>query len=59
MPQLHCGEKVWVTDLKIDATVARKAEEPRSYIVKTEKSLLRRNGRQLVASPNEEAAEQP
>ena len=59
LPQLHQGENVWVTDLKTDATVTRKAEEPRSYIIKTEKSLLRRNRRQLVASPNEETAEQP
>ena len=64
LPKLSHGEKVWVTDMDSPATVIKQADEPRSYVVKTEKSILRRNRKHLVPTPKategqEEEDDQP
>lgn len=53
LPDLSSGEKVWVKDASSPAVVVGKSEEPRSYLVKTEQSLLRRNRRHLTPDPKD------
>ena len=55
LSQLTPGEKVWLSDKRTPGTVVRKADEPRSYIVQTDKSILRRNRRHLVPDPQHES----
>ena len=43
LPNLNPGNKVWIPDKTSTAVVVQKSAEPRSYVVKTEQSLLRRN----------------
>ena len=43
---------VWVQDAKIGGTVVGKAGTPRSYLVQTPTTCLRRNQRHLVPTPN-------
>ena len=47
--QLNAGDKVWVPDLKIEGEVVRH-ENPRSLIIETLQSLVRRNRRMLRRS---------
>ena len=53
LSELEPGDKVWVPDKSSLAVSVQKSSEPRSYVVKMEQSLLRRNRKHLVASPNE------
>ena len=46
LPELNPGDKVWIPDKNSPAVVIQKSPQPRSYVVKTEQSLLRRNRRQ-------------
>ena len=48
---LCAGDHVWVQDAKIGGTVVGKAGTPRSYLVHTPTTCLRRN-RHLVPTPN-------
>ena len=49
LPNLHKGDKVWVRDQSREAEVVSKTPHPRSYLVKTEKGVLRRNRSALVS----------
>jgi len=57
LPDLNPGDKVWIPDKSSPAVVIQKSPQPRSYVVKTEQSLLRRNRRHLVPNPKEEIEE--
>ena len=54
LPELNPGDKVWIPDKNSPAVVIQKSPQPRSYVVKTEQSLLRRNRRHLIPNPKEE-----
>ena len=49
---LSAGDPVWVQDAKIGVTVVGKAGTPRSYLVQTPTTCLRRNRRHLMPTPN-------
>ena len=49
---LSAGDPVWIQDAKIGGTVVGKAGTPRSYLVQTPTTCLRRNRRHLVPTPN-------
>ena len=49
---LCAGDHVWVQDANIGGTVVGKASMPRSYLVQTPTTCLRRNRRHLVPTPN-------
>ncbi|XP_046855956.1 uncharacterized protein K02A2.6-like [Xenia sp. Carnegie-2017] len=51
LPDLSPDEKVWVKDIKSPAVVVGKTDKPRSYIVRTEQSVLRRNRKHLIPDP--------
>jgi len=51
MPKLAPGDKVWITDKEMPGTVVQEGHTPRSYIVDTPKSVIRRNRHHLVADP--------
>ena len=53
LPELNPGDKVWVPDKNSPAVVIQKSPQPRSYVVKTEQSLLRRSRRRLIPNPTE------
>ncbi|XP_044167689.1 uncharacterized protein K02A2.6-like [Acropora millepora] len=53
LPELNPGDKVWIPDKNSPAVVIQKSAQPRSYVVKTEQSLLRRNRRHLIPNPKE------
>ena len=53
LPELNPGDKVWIPDKNSPAVVIQKSPQPRSYVVKTEQSLLRRNRRHLITNPKE------
>ncbi|KAK2549798.1 hypothetical protein P5673_029619 [Acropora cervicornis] len=53
LPELNPGDKVWIPDKNSPAVVIQKFPQPRSYVVKTEQSLLRRNRRHLIPNPKE------
>ena len=50
---LQPGDSVWVQDAKTSGTVIKQTDSPRSYLVRTPTSCLRRNRRHLVPTPNE------
>ncbi len=50
LPDLSPGERVWLPDSSSPAVVVEKSRHPRSYVVETNQSLLRRNRRHLVPS---------
>lgn len=43
LPQLTSGQKVWITTDSTAGTVVEPADTPRSYVVETDRGLLRRN----------------
>ena len=47
--------KIWIPDNKTLEVVVRRSQAPRSVVVNTENSLLRRNKRDLVPSPRANA----
>ena len=51
---LYVGNPVWVQDARTGGTVVGQAGSPRSYLVQTPTSCLRRNRRHLVPTPNEQ-----
>ena len=53
LTQLREGMTVWIPDHKCSGEVISQAG-PRSYLVKTSLSVLRRNRRHLIHSPNEQ-----
>ena len=57
LPELNPGDKVWIPDKNSPAVVIQKSPQPRSYVVKREQSLLRRNRRHLIPNPKEEIEE--
>ena len=50
LPQLHKGDNVWVRDQERDGIIVKKTSSPRSYLVETEKGIIRRNRSALVSS---------
>lgn len=42
-PELQAGQRVWITNTKESATVQRKSDTPRSYVVETDSEEVRRN----------------
>ena len=50
LPQLRRGENVWIRDQERDGTVVEKTANPRSYLVETEKGIVRRNRSALVST---------
>ena len=50
---LQSGDSVWVQDAKTSGTVSEQTDSPRSHLVRTPTSCLRRNRRHLVSTPNE------
>ena len=50
LPQLHKGDNVWVRDQERDGIVVEKTSSPRSYLVETEKGIIRRNRSALVST---------
>ena len=53
LPELNPGDKVWIPEKNSRAVVIQKSPQPRSYVFKTEQSLLRRNRRHLIPNLNE------
>ena len=53
LPELNPCDKVWIPDKNSPAVVIQKSPQPRSYIFKTQQSLLRRNRRHLIPNPKE------
>lgn len=51
LPPIADGTEVWIIDLQREGTVERKAQEPRSYWVATERESVRRNREHLLALP--------
>lgn len=45
-----CGDKVWIPDLQTSGTVLRRSVHPRSLIIKTPRTVIRRNQR-MVRKP--------
>ena len=50
MPTLKPGDRVWIRDQVRYGLVTGKTEKPRSYLVITERGILRRNHFALVAA---------
>lgn len=48
LPQLTVGQKVWITTERTTGAVIRSANTPRSYVVETDRGLLRRNRSHLL-----------
>ena len=55
---LQAGDPVWIIDLRIHGTVVQKADEPRSYIIRTVRGTFRRNRWHLVPAPYFKDAEE-
>ena len=53
LPELNPGDKVWIPDKDSPAVMIQKSLQPRSYVLKTEQSLLRRNRRHLIPNLKE------
>ncbi|XP_054284365.1 uncharacterized protein K02A2.6-like [Macrosteles quadrilineatus] len=51
LSELEVGSMVWITDLRRHGKVVRKLNEPRSYLVETDKRTIRRNRKFLVPAP--------
>ena len=51
LADLHVGDSVWVIDLRKYGVISRKAKEPRSYFVKIEGVIYRRNRWHLIPAP--------
>lgn len=49
-PELHPGQSVWITTESSHGTVVQQTAAPRSYLVRTEDGLLRRNRTHLRAT---------
>lgn len=52
LQELNAGHKVWITTEKAPGTVLGTANMPRSYLVETDKGVLRRNRLHLRATEN-------
>ena len=52
LPELKTGNTVWITDRKEQGTIVEKAATPRSYLVQTPTSTIRRNRRHLIQTPS-------
>ena len=50
LPKLHHGDHVWVSDQDRQGLILGKTEQPRSYLVGTNKGTLRRSRSALVAT---------
>ncbi|CAB0016247.1 unnamed protein product [Nesidiocoris tenuis] len=48
---LKCRDPVWVTDLKRHGHINKVLDAPRSYLVDTDKSIVRRNRLHLIPAP--------
>ena len=48
LPNLHQGDRVWIRDQHREAEVISKAPHPRSFLVKTDNGILRRNRSALI-----------
>ena len=51
LDQLDIGDTIWISDRKECGTIFGEAETPRSYIVKTPFTTIRRNRRHLLKIP--------
>ncbi|XP_054267072.1 uncharacterized protein K02A2.6-like [Macrosteles quadrilineatus] len=51
LSELEVGSMVWITDLRRHGKVVRRLNEPRSYLVETDKRTIRRNRKFLVPAP--------
>ncbi|KAJ8976449.1 hypothetical protein NQ317_000190 [Molorchus minor] len=49
--QLNDEDRVWIINKQCEGKIERKAEEPRSYLVRIDDNVLRRNGRHLQKLP--------
>eukprot|EP00118_Oscarella_pearsei_P023104 m.272463 g.272463 ORF g.272463 m.272463 type:complete len:1311 (+) comp40563_c0_seq3:40-3972(+) len=59
LPTLQVGDRVWVTDQKVEGTVTMPAKgRPRSYWVKTASDEIRRNRRDLVSIRKRQSTEE-
>ena len=52
LPELTSGQKVWITTEEAPGTAVRTANTPRSYLVETDRGILRRNRIHLRATGN-------
>ena len=50
LPQLQRGDDVWIRDQGRTGTVVDKSNSPRSYLVETEKGVVRRNRSALTST---------
>ncbi|UYV71061.1 K02A2.6-like [Cordylochernes scorpioides] len=50
LKEFDVGDQVWVRDLKVPGTIIGRADQPRSYLVKSPKGQLRRN--KIHLAPN-------
>lgn len=51
LPELKVGERVWITDIRKYGSVIKKLPQPRSYLVKTNHGVYRRNRWHLIPAP--------
>lgn len=51
LPPLQCGDKVWIPDRKEEGTVVDETGQPRSYMLSTPTSAIRRNRRHVNQLP--------
>lgn len=54
LEELQPGSTVWITDLRRSGIIEKRSEEPRSYIINTEKRTIRRNQYHLIPIKGEE-----
>ena len=59
LPALDPGDTVYVRDQKVKGVVSRKDESPRSYVVSTPTSIVRRNRVHLSLEPQTSLPESP
>lgn len=54
LSKLEKGDSVWVVDLKIYGTIIKQLSQPRSYLIKTDRGVFRRNRWHLVHAQHKE-----
>ena len=56
LPPLAVGDRVWVRDQNREGQIINVAEQPRSYVVQTDKSAVRRNQSALITTNSEDSS---
>lgn len=59
LQQLEPDCPVWIPDRKESGTIVKKFETPRSYVVKTPTTMVRRNRRHLIEDPSRNSCQEP